>query len=240
MDLHAWTFLAFPQKIAFLFVFVLLTLGLVRALRVGAWIVRPAPDAIAERRVRTGRRWAGATRGHARAAVWFMAAAGALGLADAYNYLGNSGRPIYFYIIEDSVAVLDAAAVGFAVCAALLAIALGLDVAARRLGRRLPATLEREPAEPRPGRLAAVADVTQRLLGIVALLAIASAFAAFRPDLESGLAKHGERWMASDAFQALGWLWGRCAPIAAALGAFTWLATLVEGLAMARWARRRP
>jgi hypothetical protein len=244
MDLlRAWTFMGFAQKFSFLVVFAITALALVRAVQVAAWTARPVAGDAADR-ARTAGRWARATRGHARAALWFVAAAGAFGLASAYNYLGNStswqlNPPIVFYIIDDSVLVLDAAAVGLALCAAIFAIALGLDVTVSRLARPRPAQRDEAPARPRRRVIATAGRVTHRLLVILGLLAIAAALAEFRPNLEAGIAKHGERRMATDAFLALGLLWKRCAPIAAALGVLTWLATLAGNGATGQRARRR-
>jgi hypothetical protein len=216
MDLlGAWASMGSAPKASFLFVFAISALTGVRLLRLALWTVRPDAAGAPGQRVRTAIRWARSTRGHAQAALWLTGAAATAGLAGAYANSPNSARPLVLYIIDDSVRIMDAAAVGLVICAALFAIASIFDVAVYRFAGRRPDT-------------GAVMRATRRLLGIVGLVAVAHALAEFRPNLESRLAGDGESGMPGAAMLALGLVWGRLAPIAASIGLLTWLAVVVE------------
>ena len=227
MDLlHAWALMGWTRKGCFLFVVVVSLLALVRTLRVAMWIVSPSAGAAAGHRVKV-ERWARSTRGHAQTALWFMAAAGLRGLADAYEIIGTSARPMYLNVIEDSVHVFDASAVGLGLCAALFAMVLVFDVAVQWGAGRTEIVGDAR-AEPRPARVAAGARAIRRAVSVVGLLLIATALADFGTNLEAGLGTPGDSWMAGAAFRALGIVWERCGPIAASVGMLTWLAVLVE------------
>jgi hypothetical protein len=230
MDLHyAWLSLGVTQKVAFHFVFVVSAMTAIRAARLVLWRLHRAAGSSSERRRQTVRQWARSTRGLARAALWFMCAAGAGGLAGAYDILVNSNRPVLAHIIESSLHVLDATAVGLGLCGLLLVASLVFDVVADLTD---PGMCEAAPATAcaasRRRRLVVMLRSAGRLPGPVGVALIAATLIDFRPTFAAELGTKGDLWVGTAGFQALGLLWWHLTPVAAAMGLASWVGVLVE------------
>jgi hypothetical protein len=230
------------QRFCFLFLFAIIAIAFVRALRPIWWLRRcerlvhgpePAP-AEALHQCHKARRLARSTRGLAEVALWLTCSGGALGLHAAWTVIATSSGSTPAFMADDSLDALEATALGLCLCALLYGAALLFDIVVNAGSRRLrlthgdaalpaarAATVARAIAAVRHGRRAVVA---------IASLLVAAAFIELRSRYTGVLRPGDELRVGLAIFDALYQLWARLAIVFAAVGFLAWFGVLMESV----------
>jgi hypothetical protein len=218
------------QRFCFFFLFTVTAITIVRALRLTWWwwrrrrraSVGASPDVDGTTALRAWHRSnvARSTSGLAQAALWFNCAGAAAGLLRAGDVFGNSTRSSLAVVTDQSLYVLEATGIGFALCSLLFVAAWGFG-----------ATTQDSTALD---RFLSTIGSARRLLWPMAILLTASTLFEMRDTLSTALAATEVRLLEYGIERAIGQLLSRLSVLFAAIGALTWLSVLVESAAMRR------
>jgi hypothetical protein len=231
MDLmYTWALMGWSQKACFLFVFVVSVLTVLRALRLMRWAFHPADGAIFANRRQRASWWARSTGGLAQAALCFTCAGAAAGLEGAFAPIAGN---LLASVVYDSLHVVGAFAIALGLCAGLFAAALVFALADISSGNPDVSADATAPDAARRDHIDATVQFAHRASRATAIVLIAAALFEFRPALAATFGASGDIWVPAAAFVALGHLWSRLAPIAAALGFVAWLGVLTPWVASA-------
>ncbi len=219
------------QALSFLFLLSVFAVTFVHVVRVAWWAFRAAPLHLSARVTLIAR----STRGLARTAVWLTCAAGAAGMTSAQFVLGNSNVPVGVILIEQHLEVLEAGAMGLGLCALVFGASLAFDLVAARTGRRSiipPVSVAREGESTSDSYWLVLLQRGHLAIGLIALLLVSWLLV----DLRSAAVPvmRGDRWFATYLLDMLGQFWTRMTIVLAAVGALTWMTTLLQSAMLRR------